>query len=61
MRAKIEPNTYLGDGVYCLDEGGTLQLYTSNGKDVLSRIYLDPEVLLELVRFARHRGYTVDR
>ncbi len=42
---------YIGDGVYVVVERGMLKLTTENGIEVLDTIYLEPEVMNELVRY----------
>jgi hypothetical protein len=44
--------TYIGDGVYASLDNGMIKLRTprGHGDDV---IYLEPEVFIELLRFAR--------
>lgn len=43
--------TYLGDGVYAEMAGDHVVLTTEDGIEVTNRIYLEPEVLAELVRY----------
>ena len=59
-KPKIEPKTYLGDGLYCEDQGNMLRLYVNDGEDVVHEVYLEPAVLQEFIVFARERGYPVD-
>jgi len=45
---------YLGDGVYADDDGFHVVLTTEDGIGVSNRIYLDPVVLQNLLRYAEH-------
>jgi hypothetical protein len=47
--------TYLGGGVYAADDGWQIVLQMLRGWRV-ERVSLDPEVMTELVRYARQRG-----
>ena len=44
--------TYLGDGVYAEFDGYGIKLTTENGVEVSNSIYVEPEVLRALVKFA---------
>ena len=46
---------YLGDGVYADIEGGMIKLTTENGYGVSNTIYLEPELVAELVRYATNQ------
>jgi hypothetical protein len=46
---------YLGDGVYVADDGWLFELQVSRD-DRIERVFLDPGVMAELVRYARQRG-----
>jgi hypothetical protein len=49
----IEP-TYLGDGVYAeADQNGCISIYTSNGLTQSQHIWLEPEVLDSLNKYAK--------
>lgn len=43
--------TYLGDSVYCENEGFMLKVYTDNGFGPKDVIYLEPEVFQALITF----------
>jgi len=42
---------YLGDGVYATYDGYHVQLTVENGEEVLQEIFLDPSVIIELLRY----------
>lgn len=44
---------YLGDGVYAAHDGFDIWLTAENGSRATDAIYLEPEVLKALVRFAK--------
>lgn len=46
---------YLGAGVYADIEGGRIKLTAENGWGVSSTIYLEPEMVAELVRYATNQ------
>jgi hypothetical protein len=47
--------TYLGDGAYAEFDGYQLCVTAENGVEVTNTVYLDPSVLMALLRFAgRH-------
>lgn len=43
---------YLGDSVYAREQRGQLLVYTNNGTGTKEQIFLEPEVYVELVKFA---------
>lgn len=43
---------YLGDSVYAAVENGMIKLTTENGDGPSNTIYLEPEVMIQLHRFA---------
>ncbi len=45
------PASYLGDGVYAIFDGFGIWLHTNDHKHPTDKIYLEPEVLKELIRF----------
>jgi len=47
--------TYLGDGLYVLDEGYQLKLFSSNGVSVLQAVYLDESVLASFESYLEQR------
>lgn len=50
--------TYLGDGAYAqADNYGGITLTTEDGVKTTNVIYLEPQVLANLVAFARELGY----
>lgn len=49
------PTMYLGDGVYATFDGHGIGL-DLRGQDDTTKIYLEPEVLAELLTFAMHNG-----
>jgi len=52
-RKKMDDWVYLGDGVYVTWESGMLKLVTGSHLTPDNTIYLEPEVLENLIRFAR--------
>lgn len=46
----IKPKPYLGDGAYYAFDGNGVELTTSDGISTTNRIYLEPEVLADLLR-----------
>jgi hypothetical protein len=57
---KYKKATYLGDGLYALDDGDTLVLFSSNGIEVLNEVHLEPGVIESMVRFLeRSRGLKI--
>lgn len=44
---------YLGDGVYAQLVDGMIRLTSENGISVLDEIFLEPEVLEALIKFAQ--------
>lgn len=53
---KTPEKTYVGDGVYVEHDGFGLVLTTEDGYSTTNRIVLEPDVLKDLVRFARKAG-----
>ncbi|MGA3064155.1 MAG: hypothetical protein ABSD90_13175 [Methylocystis sp.] len=51
--------TYLGDGVYATFDGYQAVLTAENGVETTNRIYLEPETIGALIRFARVNGMIV--
>lgn len=49
--------TYLGDGVYAIVESGMIKLTTENGIAVQNEIFLEYEVLQNLLEFADKHGF----
>lgn len=45
---------YLGDGVYAGVEDGMVRLTTENGLEASNVIWLEPEVVVALLRYLRH-------
>jgi len=57
---KTKPErTYLGDGLYCDDEGYALKVFASNGIETTNTVWIEPDMLTALIAFARRRGYAV--
>jgi hypothetical protein len=52
----IVDKDYIGDGVYIGLMDGGLVLTTEDGISVTNIIWLDPDVFLALVRYARRKG-----
>ncbi len=50
----MNPDTYLGDGLYASFDGYQIRLYSSNGIRATNEVYLEPEVL------ARFEAYVAD-
>lgn len=48
---------YLGDGVYVEPSLGQVVLTTENGISVTNTIYLDPEIIINLMRYFISIGY----
>lgn len=51
-REGAKSRDYLGDGVYAVHDGFGIWLTAENGLAATDAIYLEPEVLAALVRFA---------
>jgi hypothetical protein len=53
---------YLGDGVYAAKEYGGVTLRTWNGIETTNKIFLEPEVAIELERYLKSylRGEPVE-
>lgn len=47
---------YLGDGVYADMDGQMVRLTTENGVEATNEIFLEPEIVLALVRYAERHG-----
>ena len=47
---------YLGDSVYAAIEHGMIRLTTENGSNPSNMIYLEPEVIMALLRYAQRHG-----
>lgn len=47
------PATYCGDGVYAIFDGMGIWLHANDHKEPTDRIYLEPGVLNNLIRFAK--------
>lgn len=56
-----ERRSYLGDGVFVEQDGERLLLSTSNGIVDTNKIYLEPEVLTELVEYIKQRDKRILR
>lgn len=52
---------YLGDGVYCEDDGHGIILTTENGIEASNTIYLEREVLDKLLSFVFSQGDDLPR
>lgn len=50
-RTQMNRKTYIGDGVYVEFDRGTYILTTSDGVNIIDTIYLDRELIDNLVRF----------
>lgn len=60
MDERYKKGHYVGDGLYALDDGFTLVLFSSNGIEVLDEVHLEPEVLEDMLRFVeRKRGLKI--
>ncbi len=58
MSEERKPATvYLGDGVYCEDEGFQVKLWTTREGGVIHEIYLGPYELQAIVNFAQKIWY----
>jgi hypothetical protein len=53
----MSESTYLGDGLYALLEGNMIVLRAPRGYSREHWVGLEPEVFLELLRFARRNGF----
>ena len=53
MPEAVEPakERYLGDGVYCKDDGHYVLIYTYTGSQVTNEMYLEKDVYESLKRF----------
>jgi Holliday junction resolvase len=56
-----EVHASLGDGVYASFDGFQIVLTAENGAETTNRIYLDPDVIGALIRFARANGMIADQ
>ena len=46
------PSSYIGDNVYAVYDGNGIWLHTASPYNPCQKVYLEPEVLRALVRFA---------
>lgn len=53
QKTKLLLKDYLGDGVYAAEERGMIRIWTTDGISEGDSIYLEPEVLAALNRFAK--------
>jgi hypothetical protein len=53
---KILEKDYIGDGVYTLYDGSGIWLHANHHEHPSDRVYLEPEVLIALNRFAIRVG-----
>lgn len=51
-RQEAKVRAYLGDGVYAASDGFGIWLTAENGIAATDAIYLEPEVLADLIHFA---------
>ena len=51
---------YIGDGVYVEYDGSGIMLKANDHLDPTDTIYLEPEVLAALIRFAKRMGMMKD-
>lgn len=51
---------YIGDGVYTEFDGHGIMLKANDHLDPTDTIYLEPEVLIALIRFAKRMGVMKD-
>lgn len=52
------PKIYLGDGAYVEWNGWAFIITTNNGIESTNEIYLEPEHIAALIRFAKIQGVT---
>jgi hypothetical protein len=45
------PKEYLGDSVYCTDDGFQIELTTENGSGPSNQIFMEPAVVQALFRY----------
>ena len=57
---KLEDKQYLGDGLYCGNDGWSIWVWSSDGENLTHRpVALEPETLEALVQYNRRiRGIT---
>lgn len=51
---------YIGDGVYTIFDGWGIWLHANHHEHPTDRVYLEPEVLGGLMRFAERVGYDLE-
>lgn len=56
MEMTTENSEYIGDGVYAGYDGMGIWLYANSHDHPTERIYLEPQVLDSLIRFAKRAG-----
>jgi len=54
-----DPKEYLGDGVYAINDGSGIWLHANDLDNPTDSIFINPQVLESLVRFARFNGYKI--
>ena len=58
VHVELQEETYLGDAVYASFDGWMILLRNGDGNN--NRIFLEPEVLTALFRFAKTHGYKLN-
>ena len=53
------PAEYIGDGVYAIYDGYGVWLHANDLHDPTDKIYLEPEMLMSLLRLVRQWGMQV--
>ena len=56
MQMTNENSRYIGDGVYAGFDGFGIWLYANDHANPTDKIYLEPEVVLQLVNFVKVKG-----
>jgi len=59
MEMTKENSDYIGDGVYAGFDGEGIWLYTGSHDYPDNRVYLEPQVLDSLIRFAKRAGFKI--
>jgi len=53
FQCKACPASYIGDGVYAIYDGFGIWLHANDHENPTDRVYLEPKVLNQLVRFSK--------
>ena len=53
FQGKKRPASYLGDGVYAINDGFGIWLHANDHKNPTDRVYLEPSVMQALIRFEK--------